>query len=214
MPATSRRRRPAELRQLLVDAAERVFSRQPYTSVTVESIATEAGVTRSVLYRHFPNKNALYQAVVVTPFAESIRAYAEVWRSQLPQPWDERTLMTAMASVFYDAFAAHRAAVLTIALQGADELDAVVRAALDGFFSEILAIGTKEIEHRPWIPAEGLDLSIRLVIGAIAAAAVLDPVILPAGTRQPSREDLISRLVDLTLYGLPLAPERRAGCSG
>jgi AcrR family transcriptional regulator len=51
-------------RQRLLDAALELFSRQGYTGTTTRQIAAQAGVTEAVIYRHFPNKEELYWAVL------------------------------------------------------------------------------------------------------------------------------------------------------
>ncbi len=51
-------------RQKLLQAALKVFSREGYDASRIESIATEAGVTRGALYHHFGGKAALYNTLV------------------------------------------------------------------------------------------------------------------------------------------------------
>jgi AcrR family transcriptional regulator len=53
-------------RQRLLDAALELFSSQGYTATTTRQIAASAGVTEAVIYRHFPNKEDLYWAVLET----------------------------------------------------------------------------------------------------------------------------------------------------
>jgi AcrR family transcriptional regulator len=49
----------------VLDAAERVFEQYGARRANVDDIAREAGVSRSTLYRRYPNKEALLAAVVV-----------------------------------------------------------------------------------------------------------------------------------------------------
>jgi AcrR family transcriptional regulator len=49
----------------VLDAAERVFEQYGARRANVDDIAQEAGVSRSTLYRRYPNKEALLAAVVV-----------------------------------------------------------------------------------------------------------------------------------------------------
>jgi AcrR family transcriptional regulator len=52
--------RPRNRRQLIVEAAGRVFSERGYHAASMEEIAANVGITAAALYRHFPNKYALF----------------------------------------------------------------------------------------------------------------------------------------------------------
>jgi AcrR family transcriptional regulator len=55
---------PADRREQLIDAALAVILEQGYGRVSIEAIAREAGVTRPVVYDHFPNLGRLLHALV------------------------------------------------------------------------------------------------------------------------------------------------------
>src|SRR6266508_3592764 len=58
-------RLPAAVRRAqLLDVARRVFGRDGYRGASMESIAEAAGVTKPVLYQHFPSKHALYGSLL------------------------------------------------------------------------------------------------------------------------------------------------------
>lgn len=52
-----------ETRNLLLDAAERVFLEQGVSRTTLADIATAAGLTRGAIYWHFKNKMDLFEAM-------------------------------------------------------------------------------------------------------------------------------------------------------
>ncbi|MFD0318628.1 TetR/AcrR family transcriptional regulator [Streptomyces flavalbus] len=52
--------RPRDRRQHIVDAAGRVFSERGYHKASMEEVAAGVGITAAALYRHFPNKYALF----------------------------------------------------------------------------------------------------------------------------------------------------------
>ncbi|MFE1955236.1 TetR/AcrR family transcriptional regulator [Streptomyces sp. NPDC059524] len=54
--------RPRNRKQLIVGAAGRVFSERGYHAASMEEIAAAVGITATALYRHFPNKYALFAA--------------------------------------------------------------------------------------------------------------------------------------------------------
>jgi AcrR family transcriptional regulator len=58
------RLRAAERRAQLLTVARRLFARDGYRGASMEAIAEAAGVTKPVLYQHFPSKRALYEALI------------------------------------------------------------------------------------------------------------------------------------------------------
>ena len=61
---TKRRMRAPERRKQLLEVARRVFGRRGYHTVTMDSVAREAGVTKPILYDHFPSKRELYLSLL------------------------------------------------------------------------------------------------------------------------------------------------------
>ncbi|GLZ28556.1 hypothetical protein Lesp02_07460 [Lentzea sp. NBRC 105346] len=59
----------AERREQIIDAATRAFARAGYSATGLDDVATEAGITRVLLYRHFESKNDLYRAVLAQAMA-------------------------------------------------------------------------------------------------------------------------------------------------
>jgi AcrR family transcriptional regulator len=57
LPASDRRRQ-------LLEAALELFSRKGYQGTTTKEIASAAGVTEAIIFRHFPTKQDLYSAVL------------------------------------------------------------------------------------------------------------------------------------------------------
>jgi AcrR family transcriptional regulator len=62
---TEGRRLPrAQRREQILAAATKAFARNGFAATGLDDIASEAGVTRVILYRHFESKTDLYQAVL------------------------------------------------------------------------------------------------------------------------------------------------------
>ncbi|WP_163505751.1 TetR/AcrR family transcriptional regulator [Fodinicola acaciae] len=53
-----------ERREQILAAATTAFARNGYGATSLDDVATEAGVSRVILYRHFDSKNDLYRAVL------------------------------------------------------------------------------------------------------------------------------------------------------
>jgi AcrR family transcriptional regulator len=64
----------AERRALIVDAAFAEFSAHGYEGASLGTIAEQAGITRTVLYGHFPSKRALFDALLATKHDELLSA--------------------------------------------------------------------------------------------------------------------------------------------
>ena len=85
----------AERRALIVEAAGRLFGERGYEGTRLDEIATAAGVTKPIVYRHFDSKRDLYVALLESHRAdlatlipampsegsveERLRAVLEVW---------------------------------------------------------------------------------------------------------------------------------------
>ena len=61
---TKRRMRAPERRNQLLEVARKVFGRRGYHTVTMDDIAKESGITKPILYDHFPSKRDLYRALL------------------------------------------------------------------------------------------------------------------------------------------------------
>jgi AcrR family transcriptional regulator len=70
---TKRRLLRTEERQAqILRAASRAFMRGGFAAVSMDDVASEAGITRLIVYRHFASKEALYRAVL-TAVADRLR---------------------------------------------------------------------------------------------------------------------------------------------
>jgi AcrR family transcriptional regulator len=194
---------------LILDAAERVFTAKGYDGANTDEIATEAGVARSVLYRHFATKAELFHSAVLVPFTDFLREYGAAWRGQVDEPWDDERLMRTMVELFYDSFSTHRGTILALAM-AADSLDEAANAHLDAeldrFFNTMLMISENEVHRRNWMSLHGLDLTIRHTMGGIAAHLALGRLFAPRSGRSASRDEIIDHVTRFTLYGLRMGP--------
>jgi AcrR family transcriptional regulator len=78
---------PEQRREHLIDAALEVILERGYARISIEAIARAAGITRPVVYDHFPNLNRLLHAVIEREERISLEQLAHV----VPEhPSDER----------------------------------------------------------------------------------------------------------------------------
>ncbi len=95
--ASTRLPRQARRRQLL-GAAQEVFVAQGYHAAAMDEIAERAGVSKPVLYQHFPGKLELYLALL----DESVEALTETIRRALASTTDNKQRVSATFQAFFD----------------------------------------------------------------------------------------------------------------
>ena len=96
-PRGSRLPRKARRAQLL-GAAQEVFVAQGYHAAAMDDIAERAGVSKPVLYQHFPSKLELYLALL-DQHAESLVARV---REALASTTDNRLRVAASVAAYFD----------------------------------------------------------------------------------------------------------------
>ena len=89
--------RPARRRQLL-GAAQEVFVAQGYHAAAMDEIAERAGVSKPVLYQHFPGKLELYLALL----DESVDGLVGTVREALSSTTDNKQRVPATFQAFFD----------------------------------------------------------------------------------------------------------------
>ena len=91
-----------ERRVRLLDAAARVFAREPYEQASMDHIAQEAGVGKPTLYRYFPSKEALFAAVFAETLAEIETQLVAVLRREGDVESRLSGLIAAIVPIFRD----------------------------------------------------------------------------------------------------------------
>ncbi|MCX6584092.1 MAG: TetR family transcriptional regulator [Candidatus Aminicenantes bacterium] len=69
-------------RQMVLDAALKVFGRKGFSQSTLEEVAREAGLTRGAIYWHFKNKNEMFGAVLEVLYERSGERVIKVLQSE------------------------------------------------------------------------------------------------------------------------------------
>src|SRR2546422_5585895 len=89
--------RSARRKQLLA-AAQQVFAAQGYHAAAMDDIAERAGVSKPVLYQHFPGKLELYRALLTTCADDLV----ERVRDAIARTSDNRERVAAAVSAYFD----------------------------------------------------------------------------------------------------------------
>jgi AcrR family transcriptional regulator len=156
---------PGQRREQLIDAALRVIVQQGYGGVSIEAVARSAGVTRPVIYDHFPNLGRLLRALIEREERYSLEQLDRV----VPEDPGEREPVEVLADGvkrFLDAVAS-RPATWRIILLPLEGTPAIVREHVERNRATILArierLVRWAVEQRG-LPA---DLDVELAARAI-----------------------------------------------
>lgn len=87
-----------ERRAQLLDAARGVFVTQGYHGAAMDDIAVRAGVSKPVLYQHFPSKQDLYLALL----DESVEVLTSAVQTALQSTADNRERVAAAMEAYFD----------------------------------------------------------------------------------------------------------------
>jgi TetR/AcrR family transcriptional regulator, ethionamide resistance regulator len=128
--ATSRVRR-AEARERILAAAERLLRERPYRELSVEEVMAEAGLSRTVFYRHF---DGLPELVLTRLSAIGAGLAAEL--DVAPAPGRVREILAAAVQVFAEHGPFLRA--VEEAASHDAEIEVAYRAFVGGF-TEVMA---------------------------------------------------------------------------
>jgi AcrR family transcriptional regulator len=124
-PRGTRLPRLARRRQLL-GAAQEVFVAQGYHAAAMDEIAERAGVSKPVLYQHFPGKLELYLALL----DEHAEGLVKTLREALESTTDNKTRVQAGMQAFFD-FVAGEGEAFRLIFESDLRNAAPVRARLD-----------------------------------------------------------------------------------
>ncbi|WP_280484983.1 TetR/AcrR family transcriptional regulator [Nocardia cyriacigeorgica] len=127
--STRRRLAPEQRRRLLVEAGARLFAERPYDAVLMDDVAAAAGVSRALLYRHFPTKRELFAAVYEQAAADLLVA-TELDASK---PFAEQ--LAAGLDAHFDYFEANAHSV--IAANRVLATDPAIQAIISGELGEL-----------------------------------------------------------------------------
>lgn len=123
-------------REHLIDAALEVILEQGYARVSIEAIARTAGITRPVVYDHFPDLGRLLHAAIEREERISLEQLAQVVPEK-PGDQEPGELLATGVSRFLDAVAS-RPATWRIILLPLDGTPAIVRQHVEVNRSRVL----------------------------------------------------------------------------
>ncbi|WP_328403792.1 TetR/AcrR family transcriptional regulator [Nocardia sp. NBC_00403] len=133
---TRRRLSPDERRRLLLDAGAKLFAERAYDTVLMEDVATAAGVSRALLYRHFPTKRDLFAGVY------QLAADRLLVATKLDTETPLREQLSAGLDAHFDYFEANGTTVITAnkVLAGDPTIQAIITGELGELRHRLLEV--------------------------------------------------------------------------
>ena len=199
-PVGTRLPRPARRRQLL-GAAREVFVAQGYHAAAMDEIAERAGVSKPVLYQHFPGKLELYLALL----DESVDALSATVRAALESTTDNKQRVTATFTAFFD-FVGSTGQAFRLVFESDLRNEPAVRARLERSTRNCAEMISQIIREDTGLGADEASL---LGMGLVGMAQVAATYWLSMDQAIPkdAAEQLIGRLAWRGISGWPRAGE-------
>jgi AcrR family transcriptional regulator len=155
-----------ERRAQLLEAALEVFVAQGYHAAAMDEIADRAGVSKPVLYQHFPGKLELYLALL----EQACDKIIEATRQALASTQDNQVRVEATMAAFYD-YVANAQGAFRLVFESDLTNEPAVRAQVDRVTEECSAEIARVIHADTGLPSDvsGL-LAVSLVgMGQVSA---------------------------------------------
>lgn len=204
------RRSPAEVRHLLLSAAERATAREG-RAVSLAAICAEAGVSRSVLYRHFANRDELLTEAALAPFVNFVGEFRAVALTQIEARDSIWAMERAFVGALLDHFSRHRQFIASVLSDGS-VLDKRTRERLyrriDDTIEEITGVAL-QLGTALGIGGEHIGTWVRMVIALASGVAANESWLLPRGAAAWSRQELVDNLTTFILHGIQRPPGSR-----
>ncbi|HST85878.1 MAG TPA: TetR/AcrR family transcriptional regulator [Kineosporiaceae bacterium] len=170
-PRRTQRERTELTRAALLSAGRRLFGMEGYASVGTERVAREAGLTRGALYHQFPDKSALFAAVLDQVEAEIADRMVTAVSGGL-DPADTIALLLAGADAFLDACTEPDIQRIVLvdgpSVLGWERWRQICLNHSVGLVAGLLADGIQ----RGTIPIQPVDPLTHVLVGAIDEAAL------------------------------------------
>ncbi|WP_051342259.1 TetR/AcrR family transcriptional regulator [Pseudonocardia spinosispora] len=201
------RRSSEEVRGLLDAAASRHFGKNGYAGTSTRAIASTAGVSETLLFRHFGTKSALFEETLLRRFQAAVDTFVTTWgKREVPQDGDEahaRKFIKDMLKLYRN----QRGAIF--ALMSINNDDAEVRSifgAAVGCMDQLLDCVREHVLTGPGgklYPGVDPRVSASTVIAVVLSVTVLDQWLFESGVRKPAAVSAVDEeAIDYILHGI------------
>jgi AcrR family transcriptional regulator len=198
-------RLPRDQRRIqLLDAASEVFASKGYHAAAMDDIADAAGVSKPVLYQHFPSKLDLYLALL----DQSCERLVEVVEEALASTDENADRVIATVAAFYE-FVSSEGSDFRLVFESDLTSDDAVQQRLSRVNAEISAAIAEVIAEDTSLPTQQAKL---LAVCLVGIAQVSARYWISGGTSAITLDEakhLVSNLAWRGISGFPLTEHER-----
>ena len=189
---------------MLRNAASSSFATNGYAGTSTRAIASEAGVSETLLFRHFGTKSGLFEATTLEKFRVSTQLFLDRW-AEVSSGDDERARAFLRALLgFFRGNRGVMLALMTVDSDQDEDISSIKGAALESFGMLLDAIRANVLTDANGELYAGVDagLTSSSVAGALLCVTVLDEWLFRDGICQPSLDDIDAEAVAYVLDGV------------
>jgi len=170
-------------RDLLLDAAERVFQRRGVSRTSLQEIAQEAGLTRGAIYWHFENKADVFDAMmqrVTLPMVANLNSQPQAEAAD-PLQHLRRNMATAFHQTVHDQQVRRVFEIASHKVEYVDELQALrerhitEREECMGDLHRLLALAVERDQLAPGTPVRVAAIGLHALIDGLMHNWLLHP---------------------------------------
>jgi AcrR family transcriptional regulator len=186
--------RGPERRAQLLDVARKVFGNSGFHAVSMEAVAKEAGVTKPILYDHFPSKKELYLALLDADLA---MLHDNVQKALLAPSGNRQRIRESFQAYFdfVDEHAEGFRLLMQETVGAEEEFRQRVAGIRDRILAEVAALIVRE--SRGALDREHAEIVALALIGMVETVAQREP-----GGPTEKRREAVDLLVRLAWRGI------------
>ncbi len=204
------RRTSEEIRGLLHAAASTYFAQNGYAGTSTRAIATQAGVSETLLFRHFGTKSGLFEATTLDRFQGAVDEFVARWDRRPMVAGKEDAHAAAYLSALLKLVRAQRGVMFALLTLDRDEpeVEAIQVAAMLAFEKLLGGVVRHVLSDADGTLYPGVEPEVTgpAVAALVCAVTLLDEWLFPPGTTRPAAGVLDEEVISYLLYGVSSRP--------